>query len=55
VLAAVPFTVALSVPVVWAASVARAAQAWSFGMQPMNRVAARASAMPRGPLSVDES
>jgi hypothetical protein len=43
------------VPVERAAPVTRAAPARSFGVQPLNRVDARASAMLRGPLSEDES
>jgi hypothetical protein len=44
-----------SASVVRAAAVTRAAPARSFGVQPLNRVAARGSAMPRGPLSEGES
>jgi hypothetical protein len=46
---------ALSVSVVRAASVTRAALARSFGVQLLKRVAARASAVPRRPFSNGES
>jgi hypothetical protein len=48
-------TVAQSVPVVRAEFMARAAPARSFGVKSLNRVAAWAYAMPRGPLSEDEA
>jgi hypothetical protein len=48
--AAVFPTEALSVSVARAVSVTRAAPALGFGERPLNRVAARASALPRGPL-----
>ena len=48
-------TTALSASVLRAAAVTRAASERRIGAQPLDHVAARASAMPRGPLSEDES